>query len=484
MLLTIPIILPTVLGLLLAAIRFPTRKGRDVFTCLSALISAVAMWAVILTDRGGSITLIKMSETVAITLTLAGMGKIFAGLAATLWPITSFYAVEYMRPDRETRAFSSFFIMSMGATLGIALSGTMLSMYFFYELLTLSTLPLVLHGMTEKTKKAGVIYLCYSIGGAAFAFIAVAFSIFYGGGGFVMGGSLTAGAFRNENLAMVIYVLSFMGFGVKAAVFPLHDWLPKASVAPTPVTALLHAVAVVKAGAFAVIRLTYYVFGAEFLAGSWAQQVVMGVTVVTIIFGSTMALKERHLKRRLAYSTCANLSYILFGVTQMSDIGLTAGVTHLLFHSIIKIGAFFAAGAVLHNTHREFIDDLNGLGKKMPVTFVCFTVFGFSLMGLPPFNGFISKWYLAESAVGTASVMSTIGICALLYSALITAIYMMTVSVRAFFPRKAANTALNARVREVNGFMTAPLVLFAVLCLVTGLMGGTIFRGVASVLGV
>ena len=210
----------------------------------------------------------------------------------------------------------------------------------------------------------------------------------------------------------------------------------------------------------------------------------MGVTVVTIIFGSTMALKERHLKRRLAYSTCANLSYILFGVTQMSDIGLTAGVTHLLFHSIIKIGAFFAAGAVLHNTHREFIDDLNGLGKKMPVTFVCFTVFGFSLMGLPPFNGFISKWYLAESAVGTASIMSTIGICALLYSALITAIYMMTVSVRAFFPRKAANAALNARVREVNGFMTAPLVLFAVLCLVTGLMGGTIFRGVASVLGV
>lgn len=208
------------------------------------------------------------------------------------------------------------------------------------------------------------------------------FIIIYGSGaGFTMGGILSPAAFENKNLLLTVYVLAFMGFGVKAAVFPLHGWLPKASVAPTPVTALLHAVAVVKAGAFAVIRLTYYSYGADFLRGTWAQYVVMGVAVFTILFGSSAALKQVHFKRRLAYSTVANLSYILFGVTLMSEAGLNAGVLHMLFHSIIKIGAFFAAGAVLHNTGKEYISELDGLGKKMPVTFTAFTVFALSLTG-------------------------------------------------------------------------------------------------------
>jgi len=356
-------------------------------------------------------------------------------------------------------------------------------MYFFYELLTLSTLPLVLHGMTKKSRKAGITYLCYSIGGAAFAFVAVAFSVYWGGREFALGGMLNASAFINSNLALTVYVLAFLGFGVKAAVFPLHRWLPEASVAPTPVTALLHAVAVVKAGAFALMRLTYYCFNAEFLTGTWAQTVVMAITVITIIYGSTMALKERHFKRRLAYSTCANLSYILFGVTQMSAIGLASGVLHMLFHSVIKIGAFFAAGAVIHNTDREYIDSLDGLGRRMPVTFTCFTVSGLALMGLPPLNGFISKWYLAEAAVETGSIMSVIGICVLLYSALVTAIYMTTVSVRAFFPRKSANLTLNSRIKEVSGYMTVPMVLFAVMCVVMGCMGGQIFDGINTLLG-
>lgn len=483
MLLTIPIALPVICGLLLFIIKFPSQRSRNIFMCLSAIVSAIAMWVVMFTYNGDGIRLIRLSETVSISLKLDGLGKIFAGLSATLWPITAFYAVEYMRHDKNQRVFCGFFIMSMGVTLGIAMSATMLSMYFFYELLTLSTLPLVLHGMTQKTKKAGISYLCYSIGGAAFALFAVVFSIYYGGGEFTLGGTLSGNAFSNANLAMTIYVLSFMGFGVKAAIFPLYRWLPEASVAPTPVTALLHAVAVVKAGAFAVIRLTYYCFGIDFLSGSWAQQVVMLITMITIAFASTMALKERHFKRRLAYSTSANLSYILFGVTQMSPFGLAAGVVHLLFHSIIKIGAFFTAGAVIHKTDREYIDMLDGLGRKMPVTFTCFTIFGFALMGLPPFNGFISKWYLAEAAVEVGGVMSTIGVCVLLYSALITAIYMMTISVRAFFPRKSANLALNHKVKEANGFMTVPIILFACLCLVTGLLGGTILDGISTLLG-
>lgn len=227
-----------------------------------------------------------------------------------------------------------------------------------------------------------------------------------------------------------------MGFGVKAAVFPLHGWLPKASVAPTPVTALLHAVAVVKAGAFAVIRLTYYSYGTDFLKGTWAQYAVMAIVIFTILFGSSAALKQVHFKRRLAYSTVANLSYILFGVTLMTPIGLEAGVLHMLFHSIIKIGAFFAAGAVLHSTKREYISELDGLGKKMPITFGTFTVFALALTGIPLFNGFVSKWALASAAIQSGDTLSFIGIIVLLISALLTAIYMLNISVRAFFPKK------------------------------------------------
>ena len=483
MFLTLPLWLSTILGLALFIIKFKSNKQRNMFMCFSAIVCAVAMWAVILTYNGDGVKLIEFSQTVSISLKLDGLGKVFAGLSATLWPFACFYAVEYMRHDEKQRTFCGFFILAMSATLGIAMSADMLSMYFFYELLTLSTLPLVLHGMSKKSRKAGMAYLCYSIGGAAFAFVAVAFSVHWGGREFALGGMLNASAFINSNLAMTIYVLSFMGFGVKAAIFPLHRWLPEASVAPTPVTALLHAVAVVKAGAFALMRLTYYCFGTEFLKGTWAQMVVMAITIITILYSSTMALKERHFKRRLAYSTAANLSYILFGVTQMSALGLASGVVHMLFHSIIKIGAFFAAGAVIHNTDREYIDSLDGLGRKMPVTFACFTVSGLALMGLPPLNGFISKWYLAEAAVEAGSVMSVIGICVLLYSALVTAIYMTTVSVRAFFPRKTANLTLNSKIREVNGYMTVPMVIFSVLCIVTGFMGGTVFDGINAILG-
>ena len=203
----------------------------------------------------------------------------------------------------------------------------------------------------------------------------------------------------NITIVQIVYLLAFWGFGVKAAVFPFQGWLPQASVAPTPVTALLHAVAVVKSGAFAVMRLTYYCFGTELIRGTWVHFVVMSIAMLSILYGSTMAVKETHFKRRLAFSTVSNLSYILLGVTMMSPQGLLAGMAHLVFHAFMKIGAFFCAGAVLHQSGKTYVDELNGLAKKMPFVFTTFVVFGLSLIGIPAFAGFISKWNIAASAM-------------------------------------------------------------------------------------
>ena len=261
---------------------------------------------------------------------------------------------------------------------------------------------------------------------------------------------------------------------MKAAIFPFHGWLPSASVAPTPVTALLHAVAVVKSGAFAIIRLTYYSYGAGFLKGTWAQWVVMGAAMVTIVYGSTMAVKEINFKRRLAYSTISNLSYILLGATMMSPLGMVAALSHLVFHAFMKICGFFCAGAVMHRTGKEYVYELDGLGYKMPVTFACFTIASLSLIGIPPFAGFISKWNIAQSAVDCGAPMAYAAVGVLLYSALMTAVYMLTVVVRAYFPKTLTvdgndDGQGDASVSDPGWKMKLPLIVFASAIILLGL---------------
>ena len=274
---------------------------------------------------------------------------------------------------------------------------------------------------------------------------------------------------ENTNLLLFIYVLAFMGFGVKAAVCPFCAWLPQAGVAPTPVTALLHAVAVVKSGAFAIMRLTYYSFGTDFLKGTWAQYTVMGVTIFTIVFGCSMAVKERHIKRRLAYSTISNLSYILFGVTIMTPLGLVGALTHLVCHAVMKICSFFCAGAIMYKTEKSYVYELDGLGRKMPKTFGIFTVSALALMGVPGLCGFISKFNLAKAAVESQNTFSYVGIGALLISAILTAIYMMGIVVRAYFPRQDFDQETIADAKDPNWMMLLPLGLFTVAMLVLGL---------------
>lgn len=283
------------------------------------------------------------------------------------------------------------------------------------------------------------------------------------------------------NLILLIYVLCFCGFSVKAAMWPFSSWLPKAGVAPTPVTALLHAVAVVKAGAFTIMRVTYYSFGTDLLRGTWAQYTVMALVIFTIVYGCSRALKETHIKRRLAWSTVSNLSYILFGVTLMTPPGLVGALSHLVFHAVMKICSFFCAGAVIYKTGRNYVHELDGFGRKMPVVFVVFTVSGFALMGVPGLCGFISKWNLAKAAVASHNPLAYAGVAALLISALLTAIYMMTISVRAFFPGRDFDYGKLRGVEDPNWMMLLPLILFVIAMFAFGLHPQPVIAALESV---
>ena len=469
--LLIAIFLPILGGILTGVIPFKGRTTRNIFVETVVILTSIVMWTIIINKPQGSFEVLKFTGDLVFAFKMDGLGMIFAGLISSLWPLATLYSFEYMEKEEREGTFFMFYTITYGVTLGISLSGNLMTMYLFYEMLTIVTVPLVLHTLTREAILASRTYLYYSLGGAAFGFIGFIFVLVYGSSlDFVYGGVLDmAKVGERGNVLLLIYVLAFLGFGVKAAVCPFNKWLPQAGVAPTPVTALLHAVAVVKSGAFAIMRITYYSFGPDFLRGTWAQYTVMAIAIFTIIYGSARALKETHFKRRLAYSTIGNLSYILFGVTIMTPLGLFGALCHMVFHAVMKIASFFCAGAVISKTERTYVFELNGLGKHMPMTFGIFTISGLALMGVPGLCGFVSKWYLAEAAVSSENVLAYVGIGALLISAILTAVYTMTISVRAFFPGKDFDDSVNYGVKEAGIRMLLPLCIFAIAIIVFGI---------------
>lgn len=425
MILVAAIVLPMIAGALLPALRL--RHGMRLAYMLGVtLVTSALVGMALFAPESSRVDLIRFNEFLVVSLNLDGMGKVFAGLVAFLWPLTTLYASEYMHNYRSQDTFFAFFTMSYGITLGVAMSANLLTLYIFYEMMSLSTLPLVMHGSSPRAISAGLRYLYYSLGGAAFAFMGMVYVLYFGGTtDFQWGGLFQHVPLNHPAQLRLGYLFCFLGFGVKAAVFPVHGWLVPASVAPTPVTALLHAVAVVKAGVFSVMRATFFSFGTAILAGSYAQYIPLALAAFTIVYGSSMALKEKHLKRRLAYSTIANLSYILFGVLLMSPMGLYAGLLHMVFHALIKIALFLATGAYMEKCRLENIQDLRGLSGAMPLTSLVFVVGGLALTGIPPLLGFVSKWALAESAVALGGVLPYAGLVALIISAILTGTYMM-----------------------------------------------------------
>lgn len=479
------ILIPVFTGVLVPVIPFKKRQHMELFLEMAVVINTILVWSLLYHRPIDNFILAKFTGNLAIAFRVDGMGMVFAGLVSFLWPLATLFAFEYMTKEKHEKVFFMFYTITYGVTLGIALADNILTMYFFYELLTLVTVPLVMHRLTREAILASRKYLYYSLGGAAFAFIGMIFVIVYGTTTeFVLGGVLDLEKVgERANILLLIYVIAFMGFGVKAAIFPFNSWLPQAGVAPTPVTALLHAVAVVKAGAFAILRLTYYSFGADFLRGTWAQYLLMGIVMFTIVYGCSRAVKETHLKRRLAYSTISNLSYILFGAVIMTPLGMVGALTHMAFHAFMKICSFFCAGAIMHQTEKHYIHELDGLGKKMPWVFGIFTVSSLALMGVPGLAGFISKWNLARAAVESGNKMAYFGIGCLLISALLTAIYMLSIVVRAFFPPQDFDEKTIEGFSDPNWKMLLPLFVFAAVIIAFGLFSSPLVKFFEDVAG-
>ncbi|MCR5398448.1 MAG: proton-conducting membrane transporter [Lachnospiraceae bacterium] len=492
------VILPILAGGLIPLIKWKSGRIRNIYNECIVLATTAIVWYLILVPGAERFTLVRFQGDLNISFCVDGLSMIFAGLVSLLWPLATLYAFEYMDHstayghthngklsprDEMPNIFFMFYTMTYGVTLGIALAANILTMYCFYEMLTLVTVPLVMHTLTRSAILASRKYMYYSLGGAAFAFLGMIFVITYGTTiDFKLGGVLDMNAVADKTgVLLLIYVFAFMGFSVKAAVCPFNSWLPDAGVAPTPVTALLHAVAVVKSGAFAIIRLTFYLFGTEFLRGTWAQYVTMAIVIITIIYGSARAVKEPHIKRRLAYSTISNLSYIVFGVTLMTPLGMAAALSHMIMHAVMKICSFFCAGAIMHKTGREYVYELDGLGYKMPQVFGIFTISAFALMGVPGLAGFVSKWNLVSAALELGTPLAYAGVVALLISAILTAIYMLTVSVRAFFPKADYNTRVNEGIKDPGLKMLIPLYIFAIAMIVLGINSSLIMDFICKV---
>ena len=479
----VPILLPIIGGIALLLRHHLNEHMRRIYLEVIACVTTLFVWIILLTGGTGMVTLYRFTRGFAIDFACDGLSAVFAGMVSVMWPLVLLYAFVYMEGEKWTNSFYAFYIMTYGITLAIAFSASLLTLYVFFEMLTLVTIPLVAHYRNHESMYAARSYAAYVIGGAALAFVSVVLVALSGNEGiFAYGGSLSEGYSRQ--LMQIAYLFGFFGFGVKAAVFPLHAWLPRASVAPTPVTALLHAVAVVNSGVFGVMRLTYYSIPAEVVAGTWIHGTVQLFSAFTIVFAAMMALRERHFKRRLAYSTVSNLSYMLFGITLLTPEGFAGGLSHMLFHGIIKMTLFLCAGAFMHVTGKEYVYEVNGVGKRMPLVFTMYTLAALSLIGIPLFSGFISKWLLVSAGVKSASAWAYIGVGALILSAFLCAMYTLTVTIRAFIPPAEKDFyAGREEIRDPEWMMLAPILVFSVLNIVFGIWSGPILgliRQIAS----
>ena len=468
----ISILLPIAGGIILLARRQTEERSRRIWCEVIACLTTVLVWCMLPGGSVGEFGLYSFTRGFRITLCVDGPAMLFAGMVSVMWPFVTLYAFEYMKREKHRKSFFGFYLMTYGVTLGVVFAGNLLTLYVFYEMLSLVTIPLVVHYQDHESMYAGRVYAAYVIGGAALAFFPVVVMTMHTEGGFLWGG--LACDDLTKNFVLLLWLLGFFGFGAKAAVMPLHRWLPQATVAPTPVTALLHAVAVVNSGVYAIIRLTWYVFCPEQMIGTWAQAAALTAACVTLLFAAGRALRERHFKKRLAWSTVSNLSYMLFGIVLMTPYGLQAGMAHMLFHGIIKMSLFLCAGAFLHRSGKNYIYEINGAGRKMPVTFACYTIGALSLTGIPLFAGFVSKWNLLMAGAAAQNIWSLIGTACLICAAFFCAVYTLTVSIRAFFPIGTTDRWENSDLRDPGWMMLVPVGFFTILDVVFGVFPGPV----------
>ena len=447
------------------------RKKPDVregVTFLAAFLKLGMVFMMLPLIRDGKILHFRFGEIlpgIPIEFRVDGLGILFALVASSLWILTTLYSVGYMRglKEHDQTRFFAYFAISLSATIGVAFAGNLLTLYIFYEILSLSTYPLVIHHGDKEARTGGRTYLSHLLG-TSVAFVLPAMIYCYWKSCTEI--NFTEGAFLDGKIGSsdgLIVLLAFtLGFA-KSGLMPFHSWLPNAMVAPTPVSALLHAVAVVKVGVFCVLRIFTGVFDTDFLQKLDVGTVITYIAAFTIIVSSLIALTQDNLKRRLAFSTIGQLAYIVLGVSFLSSNGVTGSVMHIAMHAFGKITLFFCAGAIFVASGKKYISQMVGLGKQMPITMIAFLIGSLSIIGLPPFGGAWSKWYLF---LGALDANQTAMVIVLVISSLLNIAYLLPIPVNALFrsPPQKDGKGSDAGIKE------APLACLIPLC-ITALAG-------------
>lgn len=444
--------------------RRPNQREAVTLVSASMLFYLVArLWLAFDIAERPALILLETLPGLPLALAVEPLGLLFALVASSLWIVTSLYSIGYMRAHHEkhqTRFYASFAV-ALASTMGVAFAANMFTLFVFYEALTLSTYPLVTHSGTHEARRAGRVYLGLLLGTSiGLQLLAIVWTwVFAGTLDFRQGGILQDTA--TPTAIGLLYVLYIFGIG-KAALMPFHRWLPAAMVAPTPVSALLHAVAVVKAGVFTVLKVSIYLFGLDVLAQNDTNQWLLYVAAATILIASLVAMRENNLKLRLAYSTVSQLGYVVLGALLANAWGIIGGSMHIAMHAFGKITLFFCAGAILVAAHKTDVSDMDGLGRRMPVTMLAFLIGSLSIIGLPPMGGLWSKWYLA---LGTLDAGQITLLAVLMVSSLLNVAYLLPIPVRAFF--LAPPSAERARgIKEAPGTCLAAIIFTSAGCLV------------------
>ncbi|WP_111415558.1 proton-conducting transporter membrane subunit [Billgrantia lactosivorans] len=414
-------------------------------------------------------------EGVSFLLQVDALGLMFAGLSSLLWLATTVYAIGYLEDSPNRKRFFGFFSLCVASTVGIALAGNLFTFLLFYELLTLSTYPLVVHRGHDKALAAGKVYLRYTLtGGLVLLLGVVALHALVGDVAFGQRERLADLGPEAHPMLSVLFLVLLLGLGVKAALVPLHGWLPRAMVAPAPVSALLHAVAVVKAGAFGIVRLVYDVYGISLVHELGLLTLLSVVATVTILYGSVKALSQQELKPRLAYSTVSQVSYIVLGISLFGPFGTIAGLVHLMHQGLMKVTLFYCAGNYAEELGIHRIEDLDGAGRRMPLTSMAFTVGALGMIGLPPIAGFITKWYLGMGAV-QAGMPWVIGVIAT--SSLLNAAYFLPILHRLWFRQGRGRWPEERRLGryETSAWLLLPTAATALFSILVGLLAGVPF---------
>ncbi|MBI5208326.1 MAG: monovalent cation/H+ antiporter subunit D family protein [Candidatus Firestonebacteria bacterium] len=438
---------------------------RNLWSIIAASIKFIIIVSMIPAILEGTIfkfVLFELAPGITLMFRTDALSAFFGLMSSMLWLITTVYTIGYMKEEKELTRFFGFFALCICSTMGIAFAGNMFTLFLFYEMLTICTYPLLIHDQTPLALKVGRKYLIYTLTGSAFLLFAIIMT--YNLSGTIdLNKNGILDKVNNPFLLFILFYTYIIGFGIKGVIMPLHGWLPDSMVAPTPVTALLHSVAVVKVGIFGIIRVIFNIFGYNLVKSLGLTIMLSYFAVFTIIAASVMAMYQNNLKRRLAYSTISQLSYIILGASLLTFSSVTGGIMHIAHQAVMKITLFFCAGSIFKKTGKRYISDMDGIGWQQPVTIGAFSIAALGIIGLPPMVGFITKWYLGMGAI-EADKPFFAGV--ILLSSLLNAIYFLPIIYKAFFKKPLTDEPV--KISEPHWTIVIPCVITAFYSIALG----------------